>query len=197
VLLSCLSRREGAEIAALSGLRTFLARIEPTLARFHFPNDDVLSQGKQRGPAGGTKAVWASSLACAAAASSPGLHGLSTAGSRPGRILAAHRGAAFPPPECADMGLALFFLLVGVPARFLALGLGKVSLVSLAALILGGAGLFERNRNRLAAAFDFAALSTAPALQFAVLELVHHAARGLSLTWSGVFGYDAILLVLS
>src|SRR5579863_8729963 len=103
--------------------------------------------------------VWASSLACAAAASSPGLRAVSTAGSRPGRILAAHRGAAFPPPERTDMGLAFLFLLVGVSARFLAFGPGKVSLVCLAALILGCAGLLECNRNRLAAAFDFAALS--------------------------------------
>jgi hypothetical protein len=65
--------------------------------------------------------------------------------------------------EAAPEG-AFLFLLEGVSACFLALGLRKISLVGLAALILRGAGLLERDGDRLAPVLDLAALSGWPAL---------------------------------
>jgi hypothetical protein len=50
------------------------------------------------------------------------------------------------------------------------------------AFVLRRASFPQSNGDCLTAAFDLAAFAAAPAPEFAVLELVHHAAGGLSLT---------------
>jgi hypothetical protein len=51
------------------------------------------------------------------------------------------------------------------------------------ALVFRGTGLLERDRDRLAAAFDFAAFAVASALEFAMREPVHHPPGDPPLSW--------------
>src|SRR5882757_5271829 len=79
------------------------------------------------------------------------------------------------------MALALAFLLIGPSRCLLALAACEVSLVLATALIFGGAGLIERDGDRLAAALDLAALAGAAAFQFAVRIFVHDPSHRLAL----------------
>src|SRR6185436_5778065 len=96
-------------------------------------------------------------------------------------VLAARGTGRFAAAAGADVALAFALLLRGTAGRFLVLGPGEIAPVLLRALVLRLAGFLERDRDRLLAALDLAALSTGPALQLAVLELVHDAAGGLAL----------------
>src|SRR4051794_19942902 len=80
------------------------------------------------------------------------------------------------------MRFALAFLLIRVAARFLAFGFSEIFFVFSFAFILGGTSLFQSNGNGLAAVLDLAALATASAFELTVLELVHDATGGFSLT---------------
>src|SRR4029077_16054495 len=80
------------------------------------------------------------------------------------------------------MRFALAFLLVGLAARFLAFGFAEISFVFPFAFVLGGTRLFQRNGDGLTAALVLASLAAASAFEFAVLELVHNATGGFSLT---------------
>ena len=91
------------------------------------------------------------------------------------------------------MRLAFAFLLIGFAACFLAFGLPEVTLVLGVAIVLRGACFAERDRDRLAAVLHLAALAAWTTAQLAVLELVHHAAFDLALTWVR-FGHGAFLL---
>jgi len=80
------------------------------------------------------------------------------------------------------MRFAFTLLLVRLAARLFAFDFDKISFVLPFALVLGGAGLFQRYGDGLTAALDLAALAAGSAFEFAVLELVHDAASRLSLT---------------
>src|SRR5262245_13729963 len=84
-------------------------------------------------------------------------------------------------------------LLAGLATRFLALRAREVAAIVALALIFRVSRLLQRDGDRLLAAPDLAALSARPALQLAVLELVHDASGGLALRW-GSFCHVGILL---
>src|SRR4029450_9945648 len=64
---------------------------------------------------------------------------------RPGRVLAAHGAAAFPPPARAHMRLAFALLLRRLAAGFLAFRFREIALVLLFAFIFRCAGFLERD----------------------------------------------------
>src|SRR5581483_8394318 len=93
----------------------------------------------------------------------------------------AHRAAAFALAARADMRPAFLLLLGGLAMRFLALVAGRVLPVFARAVVFRIAGFLQRDRDGLPAALHLAA---AAALQLAMLEFVHDAARGLTLAWA-------------
>src|SRR4051794_25842766 len=109
------------------------------------------------------------------------------------RVLAAHGAAALATAARADVRLAFAFLLIGFAPRFLVLGLAQVPLILGLAVGFRRTRFAERDRDCLAAVLHLAALATWAAAQFAVLELVHHAAFDAALTWVR-FGHGALLL---
>src|SRR5439155_25173369 len=103
----------------------------------------------------------------------PGAGGLASACGRLPGVLSAHGAAAFAASARADVRLALTFLLSGFAARLLVFGLGEIASVLALAFIFRCTGFLERDGDGLAAALDLAGLAAGPALQFAMLELVH------------------------
>src|SRR5690349_14249160 len=97
-------------------------------------------------------------------------------------VASAHRFRAFPFTGCADMRSALALLLRGPALGFLLLGAAKVAAIALRAVVLRGACFPQRDIDRLPAAPDLARLAATAALQFAVLELVHHPSSDALLT---------------
>jgi hypothetical protein len=73
-------------------------------------------------------------------------------------------------------------LLVSVAAGFFPLRAGKIPLILALALIFRCAGFLQGNSNGLPPAFHLASLSTAPAFEFTVLELMHDSSGRLSLS---------------
>src|ERR1700722_9633200 len=88
-------------------------------------------------------------------------------------VFAAHRRGALAAGRGADVGFALGFLLIGLSFGLLALGFGERFLVLLLALIFGGAGLVQRDRDRLLTVLHFTALAFRAALQLAMSEFMH------------------------
>lgn len=64
-----------------------------------------------------------------------------------------------------------------------------VALVAAFAFVLGIAGLFQSDRNRLLTALDRTGLAARPAFQFAMLELVHHTPGDALLSGAGKLQY--------
>ena len=76
----------------------------------------------------------------------------------------------------ADMRLALALLLRRTTCRLFVLGAAKIAPVAPLAFVFGAAGFLQGYRDRLATTLDLAAFSAAAALEFAVLEFMHHSA---------------------
>ena len=81
------------------------------------------------------------------------------------------------------MGFALGFLLIGLAFGLLALGFGERFLVFLLALIFGGAGLVQRDRDRLLAVLHFTGLAFRATLQLAMREFMHDSTDDFLLLW--------------
>src|SRR5262249_11069704 len=113
---------------------------------------------------------------------SPRPRRLASACRQAGGILAARGAAAFALAARTDVRLAFAPLLAGLAARFLAFVFPEIASVLALALVFRRAGFPERDGDRLAAAPDLAAAPPSSALELAVLELVHHAARGPALS---------------
>src|SRR4051794_13221390 len=79
-------------------------------------------------------------------------------------VSSGHRPGAFALPVSSDMRFAFALLLGGAAAGFLAFGSPQVAAIATVALVFRLAGFLQRNRDRLAAAFDLAASA---ALEFA------------------------------
>ncbi len=109
--------------------------------------------------------------------------GLAAACRGPVCVAASHGAAAFAAAPRADVGSPFRFLLEAFAARLLALRLGQVPSIFARAIVLGGPGFIEGDRDRLAAALDLAALAPGTAPQLAVLEFMHDAASRLALAW--------------
>src|SRR5438552_15708698 len=73
--------------------------------------------------------------------------GLASARGRLPGILSAHGAAAFPASACADVRLALAFLLSGFAARLLVFGLGEIASVLALTFIFRCAGFLQRDRD--------------------------------------------------
>jgi hypothetical protein len=73
-------------------------------------------------------------------------------------------------------------LLVSFAAGFFLLRAGKIPLVLALVLIFRCAGFFQSNSDGLPPAFHLATLSTAPAFEFTVLELMHDTSGRFSLS---------------
>src|SRR5271168_5279008 len=100
-----------------------------------------------------------------------------------GGVFAAHRGGALAAARGADVGFALGFLLVGLAFGLLALGFGERFLVLLLALIFGGAGLVQCDRDRLLAVLHFTGLAFRATLQLAMREFMHDSTDDFFLLW--------------
>jgi hypothetical protein len=83
------------------------------------------------------------------------------------------------------MRLALALLLVSLAPRFLGLGSAYAPPVFALALIPRGTSFAQGDCDGLPTALHSTALALRPAAQFAVFELVHDTAGGLSLSWGG------------
>jgi len=80
------------------------------------------------------------------------------------------------------MRSAFSFLLGSATLRRLLLGSPQAVAIAPRAVVFRGACFLQRDGYRLPAAFDLAGLASAAALQFAVLEFVHHPAGDALLT---------------
>jgi hypothetical protein len=100
-----------------------------------------------------------------------------------GGILPTHRRAAFASATRANMRFALALLLIGFASCFLDRGSAQAPRIFALALIFGGASFAQGDRDGLATALYFTALALRPTAEFAVFELVHDTAGGLSLAW--------------
>src|ERR1700743_3613180 len=81
------------------------------------------------------------------------------------------------------MAFALFFLLRGLTARFLARSFGLCATVFGLALVVGITGFAQGDGDRLLAALDLSALAARTTFEFTVREFMHDAAFGSPLTF--------------
>jgi hypothetical protein len=81
------------------------------------------------------------------------------------------------------VGLALAFLLAGTSLRLLLFSATEIAAIAGSTLVSGGAGFLKCDGDRLAPAFDLAALAVPAALEFTVLELMHDATGNAFLPW--------------
>ena len=91
-------------------------------------------------------------------------------------LLAAHRTGTLAFAGCAEVRSSFALLLSGHAFGFLSRGPAQVPQIPPIGFIFRGACLLHRDRDCLPATLDWSAFPTGPALQFAMLELMHHTA---------------------